>query len=375
VQANFTQPFSADSHTIETPDVYRNYASAKFKDRAPRLVHDDEWGAMYAVEGIAKPVPIGRVCMADVPAADRYAKRARPFSEMPAAGYRAKERLAAQDHDGITGEVIYPTAGMVLCQHADADYRYEMLWAYNRWLQEFTSEAGDRLIGIPQLAVRSVDDAIKELKDVKRMGFRGAMLPGDPATEEDYDDPSFDRFWAAAVALDLPLSFHSLTSGRAGNVLQKIAQRGSSPLAGLTHIVRSNQDMINMMIFGGVFDRFPDLKLVCVEADASWAPHAMMKMDQYSVVMRDLVGAKKLSRRPSEMFKHNIYMTFQYDWLAFHMTDFMNPDRLMWANDFPHTDGTWPNSRQLLAENLPTGKESRTDRILSGNVKRLYGLA
>jgi predicted TIM-barrel fold metal-dependent hydrolase len=68
-------------------------------------------------------------------------------------------------------------------------------------------------------------------------------------------------------------------------------------------------------------------------------------------------------------------MTFQYDWLAFHMTDFMNPERLMWANDFPHTDGTWPNSQQLLAENLPAGKQSQNDRILSGNVKALYGLS
>jgi predicted TIM-barrel fold metal-dependent hydrolase len=374
MQTDYAKPFSADSHTIESPDIYQNYSSAKFKDRAPKLIHDNEWGAVYMVEGIAKPVPIGRVCMADLAVEERYAKRARPFSEMPTAGYRAKDRLVAQDRDGVTGEVIYPTAGMVICQHTDPDYRYEMLWAYNRWLQEFCN-GSERLIGIPQIAFRSVDDAIKELKEIKRMGFRGAMLPGDPATEEDYDDPSFDKFWAAAVEVDLPLSFHSLTSGRQGNVLQKIAQRGSSPLSGLTHIARSNQDFINMMIFGGVFDRFPALKLVCVEADASWAPHLMMKMDQYIVTMRDLTGARKLSRKPSEMFKENVYMTFQYDWLAFHFADFMNPKRLMWANDFPHTDGTWPNSQQLLRENLPVGKQEQNNRILSGNVKELYKLA
>ena len=91
-------------------------------------------------------------------------------------------------------------------------------------------------------------------------------------------------------------------------------------------------------IFGGVFDRFPELKLVCVEADAGWVPHYMYRMDHAYKRHRYWMKAPPLNRLPSEYFAENIYMTFQDDWVAFNMKDMCNPRRLMWANDFPHSD-------------------------------------
>ena len=175
----------------------------------------------------------------------------------------------------------------------------------------------------------------------------------------------------------MPLSFHSLTSARAkgSNLQTSGAPRGSSAIANLTNIVRSNQDIIAMLIWGGVFERFPDLRMVCVEADASWAPHMMQKMDQYYDDLRGLMRVGEFKRRPSEMFRDNLYMTFQFDWLAFKMTDYLNPDRLMWANDFPHTDATWPRSQALLQANLVNVPAARATRILRDNVKELYHIA
>jgi predicted TIM-barrel fold metal-dependent hydrolase len=82
----------------------------------------------------------------------------------------------------------------------------------------------------------------------------------------------------------------------------------------------------------------------------------------------------ELDRLPSEYFKENVYMTFQDDWTAFQLRDFMNVERLMWANDFPHSDSTWPNSQALLAEHTADMSELECDRILHDNVSELYGL-
>ena len=105
------------------------------------------------------------------------------------------------------------------------------------------------------------------------------------------------------------------------------------------------------LVFGGVFERHPKLKIVCVEADAGWVPHYMYRMDHaYKRHRYWLPPGSELSKLPSEYFAENIYTTFQDDWVAFQIADMMNWRRLMWANDFPHSDSTWPWSQEMLAE-------------------------
>src|SRR5205085_2704715 len=112
------------------------------------------------------------------------------------------------------------------------------------------------------------------LQRFKDRGFKDVMLPGSPATAEDYDHPSFDPLWRAAVELQMPISFHILTGSRGSNVLAQNTQRGPR-IAAWQAVIRSCQDIIGMFIFGRVFERHPELRLVCVEADAGWVPHFM----------------------------------------------------------------------------------------------------
>ena len=129
------------------------------------------------------------------------------------------------------------------------------------------------------------------------------------------------------------------------------------------------------LVFGGVFDRNPNLKVVCVEADAGWVPHYMYRMDHaYNRHRNWLQPGVSLNRLPSEYFAEHIYVTFQDDWTAFSQADQMNWRRLMWANDFPHSDSTWPWSQQMLAEQTEKLTTEQTEAILSGNVADLYGI-
>jgi len=272
---------------------------------------------------------------------------------------------------------------MLICNHHDPDYKKACFDAYNRWLQEFQSAAPERIYGIGQTAVRSVKEAVEDFRRIKEMGFHGVMMPNEPSTEFDYDDPAFDELWEAAIDLKLPLSFHVLTSrrdgsnigvNRTGGVATKGGHRGQSKANFHHQIIRANQDLIALFIWGGVFKRFPDLKIVCVEADAGWAPHFMYRMDHFHSRYQYVFELDKTARWPSEYFMENVYLTFQDDFVAFHTVDLMNPERLLWASDFPHSDSLWPWSQQMLAR-LTKGLSEETKKlILRDNVIQLYGL-
>jgi uncharacterized protein len=360
---------SADSHVTETPDTYGPRMPAKLRDQAPYVRHDAEKGDFFIIPGMkATSVPVGLIAAAGRKAEELRTFRAR-FEDLHPGGWDPHARLADQDRDGVSGEILYPTVGMVLCNHPDVDYKEACFDAYNPWIAEYCSAHPDRLFGMGQTAMRSPEEGIEDLGRIKSLGLRGVMMPGNP-TVEDYDSRIYDGFYEAAVELGMPLSFHILTSesdGFGGRI------RGPK-LNRFLAIIRGCQDIIGTFILSGVFERHPKLRLVCVEADAGWVPHYMYRMDHAYERHRYWLTAGKLSKKPSEYFRENVYTTFQDDWVAFQMTKLVNPERLMWANDFPHSDATWPHSQEVLREHTAHLSEWEKRRILHDNVAELYGL-
>ena len=355
---------SADSHITEPPGCYVDHIDPAWRDQAPYLSHDDRAGDLFVIPGMSKPVPMGLVAAAGKPA-EEITVLGVTFDELHRGGWDPDARLGDQDRDGVSGEVIYPTVGMVLCNHPDLAYKHACMQAYNRWMQGYCSAHPDRLFGIGQTAMRTPDEGIEDLRRIKEQGFRGVMMPGLPGLE-DYDSPIYDEFYEAAVELGLPLSFHILTG-------PSERPRGAK-INGFMTIVRACQDVMGTFVFGAVFERHPDLRLVCVEADAGWVPHYLYRLDHAYKRHRNWMPHGELSRMPSEYFSQNIYVTFQDDWVAFKMTDLMNVERLMWANDFPHSDATWPWSQEMLATHTAHLTDHEKRRILHDNVAELYGL-
>ena len=195
------------------------------------------------------------------------------FEELHRGGWDPEARMADQDRDGVAAEVIYPTVGMLLCNHKDYDYKKACFDAYNRWIAAYCSAHPTRLIGTGQTAMRSIEEGIEDLRHIKDLGLKGVMMPGNPQVE-DYDSPIYDPFWEAAIDLGMPLSFHILTSREDG-----IGRTAVPSSTVFLSIIRGNQDIIGTLILSGVFERHPKLKVVCVEADAGWAPHYMYRMD------------------------------------------------------------------------------------------------
>jgi predicted TIM-barrel fold metal-dependent hydrolase len=355
---------SADSHITEPANTYVDHIDPKWKSRAPYLRDEGDAGALFIVDGMSKPVPMGLVA-----AAGKKPEEIRVFGvhfdDMHRSGWDPRARIADQERDGIACEVLYPTVGMVLCNHKDFDYKQACFDAYNRWIAEYCSAHPSRLLGCGQTAMRSIEDGIRDLESIRDLGLRGVMMPGNPAVE-DYDSPVYDPFWEKAIELGLPLSFHILTTRETSPV------RGPA-MNGFLSIIRGCQDIMGTLILGGVFERHPDLRVVCVEADAGWVPHYMYRMDHaYKRHHNWLPAGQKLSRLPSEYFADCIYTTFQDDWVAFQSADLMNWRRLLWANDFPHSDSTWPWSQEMLAAHASRLRPEQQRAILCENVASLY---
>jgi predicted TIM-barrel fold metal-dependent hydrolase len=356
---------SADSHICEPPDCYTRFIEARFKGEAPHVIRDAQRGDMFVVKD-REPMAMAFISNAGRDPRDHGVK-CLTYPEFHQGGWIPSVRLKDQDRDGVTAEVLFPSLGMSLSHHPDRDYRHAVLWAYNRWLEEFCGYARDRLLGVGTPALRSVPEGVEELRRLKEMGMKAVMLPSNPELENDYDHAMWDPLWRTSVELDLPISFHALT-GR-----NDTTTRGPV-LNWWNTAMRSVQDLIGTFIFGGVFDRHPKLKLVAAECDAGWIPHFMYRMDHVFERHRYSKKAVSLARLPSEYFRDNVYVTFQDDWTVFKVVHLLNHERLMWANDFPHGDATWPNSQKLLAEQTAGLAPEVKDRILRANVRELYKL-
>jgi uncharacterized protein len=358
---------SADSHITEPGDCYLDRIDPKFRDRAPVADTDAVMGAVMDIDNGRSRVPYGMIAAAGRPAEEIGPYLHVGWDELHAGGWDPKARLEEQDRDGVAVEVLYPSIGMLLCNHPDADYKKACFDAYNGWISEWCASSPDRLLGLGQTAMRTPEEGVADVERIAALGLRGVMLPGIPAVE-DYDSPVYDRLWEAVVDLGLPVSFHILTAGGAK------WWRGPN-MNGFLGVIHANQDIVGMFILGGVFERHPDLKMVCVEADAGWAPHYMFRMDTLYQRHRKWVLTAGLSQLPSDYFRQNVYLTFQDDQIAFRSIDMLEVDRLMWANDHPHSDATWPRSQEVLDLNTAGLTAAQRNRIVRDNCAELYGIS
>ena len=364
---------SADSHITEPPNCYTDFIEPKYRDVAPHIVEEDNGRHVFKIKDLDMTVPLALADGAGYSIEER-SRRANTirFEDTRESGWNGKVRMPDQIRDGIAAEVIYATVGMVLCTHPDAEYKAACMKAYNRWLQTFCEDGNGRLFGLAQTAVIDVDSAIEDFRRAKEMGMVGMMMPGNPVYE-DYDHPDYDALWECATDLGLPVCFHILTSQEGSLASVFKAQRGHA-LNGFLRIIRAVQDVVGVMVLGGVFERHPQLKMVCAEADAGWLPHFMYRMDhaaKFNVPDGILPGLSKL---PSEYIRSNVWATFQDDWVAFRVKELLDPQQLIWANDFPHTDSTWPNSQELLAEHASGLTEAERQAIMRDNVAQLFNL-
>jgi len=364
-------PISADSHIVEPPNCYVDYIDPKYRDVAPHIERNSKGIENFVIDGLKNPVPIGLIAAAGMTPEEVKEHRKVDFDGITHAAWDPNARMEAQDRDGVGGEVIFASVGMVLCSHPDYEYKRACMRAYNRWLAGFCAEQPTRLFGLGQTAASSVDDAIADFVDAKDAGMVGMMVTGNPQ-HEDYDHPDYDALWECAVDLGLPVCFHILTSNDNDASTALTSPRGHNANA-FMNLVRGVQNILGLFVFGGVFERHPDLKMVVAEADAGWVPHWMYRSDHAAEKWGKSME-RTISRKPSEYVLSNCHFTFQDDATAYQNEMLLDSDCLMWASDFPHTDSTWPRSQDVLAQQAGHLSDEHRAKVLRDNAVKVFNL-
>jgi predicted TIM-barrel fold metal-dependent hydrolase len=370
---------SADSHIVEPPDLFVESIDPKFRDRAPRVIEDPELGMIWDVEGIGYPSVelmggAGR-SMEDMGLEARF-DRARQ------GGWDANERIHDMDTTGVDAALLYPTIGFHSYGIEDPELLHATLRAWNDWIASYTQVAPDRLKGVGCVILDDIDAAIVEMTRCRELGLPTVNVPSKPEGDH-YGSQSYDRFWAAAQDLDMPVSTH-IGSNRGIHAHTRHKERMRRMVAGPTKDYSSGaialpnwdvQEMVFQLIASGVFERFPRLRFVCAEFEAGWAAAALQHMDSAIWNGTHPYVYYDLPMKPSEYFQRNMALTFIRDAVAVRCRDIIGVDNLMWSDDYPHLESCWPDSRKVIDEIMPPGSINPEEeaQILSENASRIYG--
>jgi predicted TIM-barrel fold metal-dependent hydrolase len=381
---------SADGHLEVPPERWTHRVPAKYRDRAPHTVHLPDGGDALMIEG----QPLLEANFLDLRSGHAPGTW-QPFGIKvdDAAGTGSPEqRVREQDQDGMDAEVLFAAmvAGPVFWRNIAHDEVYRsVIRAYNDWLaEEYCSVAPDRLIGMGVMPITNAEDAVAEMEHCKRLGLKGVLLGGLP-NGKGYPTPEDDRFWAAALDLDMPVTAHVQlyrTGARASQPTFRypkedpvIMQRLRRPfLEWLTNFGLPPAVGMTQLVLAGVFERFPKLQILFAETRVGWVPFWLEHMDlwyqRHVGWAEEYLGFKPLKQPPGDYVRQNISFTVQYERVAVEQRHHVGVDHIMFATDFPHIENEWPNSRPIIDEIYADVPEVEKAKIWAGNAVKFFKL-
>ena len=369
----------ADAHVNPPPGMWRDYLSPKFRDLAPVLESDGEFD--YVVfEGQRR-----KLNLMSSQAGRTFAqyKNSGRLSDMRLGGWMAPQRLDDMDRDGVDLAVIYGGGPLGT---ADFDLYVDSFAGYNRWVADFCSHDPRRFRHVAYIPMLDVDLAIRMMREARKAGATAVNLPafpqskaaftkadaqaqaltGDAQGTRSYRDAEFDPLWQAACDLDLALTFH--LGGRVSRFTDKANFLPDMPMARLAMC-----EVGAILIYGGVFDRFPSLRIGLIECGVGWIPWATEFMDRTWEMQRHWTECA-IKEKPSFYFDQNIYASFISDPAGIRQRDHAGCRNIMWSSDYPHSETTFPNSQKTLAMNFEGVPPAERDWIIAGCAEKFYGL-
>jgi predicted TIM-barrel fold metal-dependent hydrolase len=360
---------SADSHVCEPPDLWTSRLDAKYRDRAPRVVEGrgGRPGLFFSCGDGLMPVAVSGMFGAGKSTEQLLEDQKKGFEIAPKSVWDPAARLAEQDADGVRGEVLHASMGMFLYDLQDRELREACIRVYNDFVAGYVRYDKKRLAGLALIDLEDVSAGVRELERCAGNGLRGAMIWSSAPEERPFSHADYDPFWAAAQELRTPVTLHALT-GRSGPRLKPdkiLLSYVEQP-----HVV---QLTLAQMLFGGVFERFPGLSIVSSEHDVGWAYHFIHRVDHAYEKFRHRQNLK-LDLLPSQYIRRQVFFGFQFEELGMDLLSRVGAGNIMWASDYPHSDSTWPRSRQYLAGVLQGIPEEAQRKVIHDNAARLYQL-
>ena len=353
---------SADGHVQEPSKLWAERMPEKYRDRLPGVTVNPKGEQFQKTEGF-RPLRL------------RNLKFEGEDALRNGSGKTPEERLADLAADGVDCEILFPNKGLTIWATPDAQFSQLMCRVFNDWAWETFGPYNDRLAPMGCIAAADIEGSIAEVQRLAKLGFKGLCLPckpvwGAPDHEAlNYNLPEFDPLWACIQDADLPITFHVST----GRDPRTSRGNGGAVINYAVHSLAPTMEPIANICASGVIDRFEKLRFGTIEAGIGWVAWALSAMDE-AYKKHHMWVRPKLKELPSEYFRQNGFASFQEDQPGLDLAREHNlVNNFLWANDYPHHEGTWPHSAAAIERTMGKLTDSERAQILGLNAARIFG--
>jgi len=360
--------FSADGHIVEPSDLFTAGLPPSLRPLGLRAEMRDGFLYMMAGDRITSQKALNRPPPRMGPDGETFGRGERR------GGREIAGRLLDMADEGIDAEIIFPSLGLTAFLIRDPEAELATAQVYNDWLHRLLAPHPERFVRCGILPVRDLGHTVAEIRRLAALGFTAAMLPSFIEPDSDlpqYSSPDWDPVFAALQEYRLVVAMHTGT-GR-----DDVRSHRGPGGAVINYTVQACDGMRTIMalVAGGILDRFPGVKVCCIEGGASWLAALAERMNEVYAAHHVFVRPK-LSVTPREIIARQVSCSFQYDRACIMARSVTGTQALLWGSDYPHHEGTFPRSREVLAhlfDGIEIGERERAD-IVGGNAARLFRL-
>ena len=365
----------ADGHVWEPIDLWERFIDPAYQHKAPRTWPGAGQQKRLEIEGEAMPKIDGT--NPSPPIFWEYLRKLMEsrHPEGVARAFPPDLYLRDLDREGIDQVVLFPTLGLIVMgrEYQDRGLAAAVAQAYNNWLAEYCSYAPGRLLGAAMIALHDLDAAVVEARRaVQELGMRTLFLRPNPLYGRTLDDPAYDPFYAEVERLGVPIAIHEGGGSRlpaAGGDRFKTHLMSHLPSHPFEQMLA-----LESLIFGGVFERFPKLEAIFLESGCGWLPYWLDRMDEHQEYL-GAIEAPELTMKPSDYFRRQCWISTECEERGLrHVIDWIGDDQIVFASDYPHPDGKFPDALSNFLE-LPGVSAASKRKILCDNALKLYHLA
>jgi predicted TIM-barrel fold metal-dependent hydrolase len=385
---------NTDSHANEPAQIFRDCIPSKYHDRLPRVEVDSDGNQWIHIEGwrpqlvkpVSAPLDGGEAANVAADSGNVWTDRLEPddLHRMAVSSTQKPERRGLEIRkrdtqlDGVDAELVIPGRGLLAYATPDPEFSTVMATAWNRWAWETYGPDNDRFAPMAMIVPSDLDRAFQEIEYAKGQGFHGFLLPCRPVATEvpdrraQYNSRQFDPLWDAFENAGLPVVFHVATgrdpraaSGNGGAVINLVMNSLAQVIEPLTYILAS-----------GVLERHPRLTIGTVEGGVAWLPWLLTALD-HAILKHHMWSRPVLSEPPSTYYRRQCFSTFiEEEPLVLKLIEDLGlANNVMWSNDYPHQEGSWPHSREAIERQMQLVSEDARAAMLGLNAARVFGFA
>ena len=342
---------SVDDHIVEPPNMFANHLASKYRDDAPRLIHNEDGTDTWQFRDIVIP-NVALNAVAGRPK-EEYGLEPQGLDEIRKGCYDVDERIKDMNAGGILGSMCFPSfpgfAGRLFATE-DTDFSLALVRAYNDWhIDEWCGSYPARFIPMAIPVIWDAELCAQEIRRVSKKGVHSLTFTENPAAMgyPSFHNEYWDPMWRALVETETVLNVHIGSSGRLAITAPDAPMDVMITLQPM-NIVQAAADLL----WSAPIKKYPTLKVALSEGGTGWIPYFLERADRTYEMHSTWTGQDFGDKLPSEVFREHFLTCFISDPVGVQLRNDIGVDNICWEADYPHSDSMWPGAPEQLHEVL-----------------------